>query len=134
MAQLGQSTHVKKNIKDLFSELNIYQGFDVGLEMSGNSEAFNEMISLMYNGGSIALLGLLPESTKVNWNEIIFKGLNLKGIYGREMYDTWYKMTQMIRSGLSISKVLTHRFKIDDFEKAFEVIKDGNCGKVVLEW
>ena len=102
--------------------------------MSGNSEAFNEMISLMYNGGSIALLGLLPESTKVNWNEVIFKGLNLKGIYGREMYDTWYKMTQMIRSGLSISKVLTHRFKIDDFEKAFEVIKDGNCGKVVLEW
>ena len=124
----------KKNIKDLFSELNISQGFDVGLEMSGNSEAFNEMISLMYNGGSIALLGLLPESTKVNWNEIIFKGLNLKGIYGREMYDTWYKMTQMIRSGLSISKVLTHRFKIDDFEKAFEVIKDGNCGKVILEW
>ena len=124
----------KKNIKDIFNELNISRGFDVGLEMSGNSEAFNEMISLMYNGGSIALLGLLPESTKVNWNEIIFKGLNLKGIYGREMYDTWYKMTQMIRSGLSISKVLTHRFKIDDFEKAFEVIKDGNCGKVVLEW
>ena len=102
--------------------------------MSGNPEAFNQMISLMYNGGNIALLGLLPNSTKVDWNKVIFKGLNIKGIYGREMYDTWYKMTQMIRSGLSVSKVLTHHFKIDDFQKAFKVIESGNCGKVVLKW
>ena len=124
----------KEDIGTVFEELGISHGFDVGLEMSGNPEAFNQMISLMYNGGNIALLGLLPNSTKVDWNKVIFKGLNIKGIYGREMYDTWYKMTQMIRSGLSVSKVLTHHFKIDDFQKAFKVIESGNCGKVVLEW
>ena len=134
---LGASRTVnprKEDIGSVFEELGISHGFDVGLEMSGNPEAFNQMISLMYNGGNIALLGLLPNSTKVDWNKVIFKGLNIKGIYGREMYDTWYKMTQMIRSGLSISKVLTHHFKIDDFQKAFKVIESGNCGKVVLEW
>ena len=124
----------KEDIGSVFEELGISHGFDVGLEMSGNPDAFNQMISLMYNGGNIALLGLLPNSTKVDWNKVIFKGLNIKGIYGREMYDTWYKMTQMIRSGLSVSKVLTHHFKIDDFQKAFKVIESGNCGKVVLEW
>ena len=124
----------KEDIGSVFEELGISHGFDVGLEMSGNPDAFNKMISLMYNGGNIALLGLLPNSTKVDWNKVIFKGLNIKGIYGREMYDTWYKMTQMIRSGLSVSKVLTHHFKIDDFQKAFKVIESGNCGKVVLEW
>ncbi len=124
----------KEDIGSVFEELGISHGFDVGLEMSGNPDAFNQMISLMYNGGNIALLGLLPNSTKVDWNKVIFKGLNIKGIYGREMYDTWYKMTQMIRSGLSVSKVLTHHYKIDDFQEAFKVIKSGNCGKVVLEW
>ena len=134
---LGASRTVnprKEDIGTVFEELGISHGFDVGLEMSGNPEAFNQMISLMYNGGNIALLGLLPNSTKVDWNKVIFKGLNIKGIYGREIYDTWYKMTQMIRSGLSVSKVLTHHFKIDDFQKAFKVIESGNCGKVVLEW
>ena len=124
----------KEDIGSVFEELGISHGFDVGLEMSGNPDAFNQMISLMYNGGNIALLGLLPNSTKVDWNKVIFKGLNIKGIYGREMYDTWYKMTQMIRSGLSVSKVLTHHYKIDDFQEAFKVIESGNCGKVVLEW
>ena len=124
----------KESMKSVYNELGINHGFDVGLEMSGNSEAFNQMINNMYNGGNIALLGLLPNSTKINWDDVIFKGLNIKGIYGREMYDTWYKMTQMIRSGLSISSVLTHRYKIDDFDKAFEILKSGNCGKVVLEW
>jgi len=124
----------KESLKSVYNELGINHGFDVGLEMSGNSEAFNQMINNMYNGGNIALLGLLPNSTKINWDDVIFKGLNIKGIYGREMYDTWYKMTQMIRSGLSISSVLTHRYKIDDFDKAFEILKSGNCGKVVLEW
>ena len=134
---LGASRTVnprKEDIGTVFEELGISHGFDVGLEMSGNPEAFNQMISLMYNGGNIALLGLLPNSTKVDWNKVIFKGLNIKGIYGREMYDTWYKMTQMIRSGLSLSKVLTHHYKIDDFQEAFKVIESGNCGKVVLEW
>ncbi len=124
----------KEQIKDTFEDLNINHGFDIGLEMSGNPEAFNQMIDHMYNGGNIALLGLLPKSTKINWDDVIFKGLNIKGIYGREMYDTWYKMTQMVRGGLSISEVLTHRFNIDDFQDAFEVLKSGNCGKVVLEW
>ena len=124
----------KESLKSVYNELGINHGFDVGLEMSGNSEAFNQMINNMYNGGNIALLGLLPNSTKINWDDVIFRGLNIKGIYGREMYDTWYKMTQMIRSGLSISSVLTHRYKIDDFDKAFEILKSGNCGKVVLEW
>ena len=135
--ELGASRTVnprKEDIGTVFEDLGISHGFDVGLEMSGNPEAFNQMISLMYNGGNIALLGLLPNSTKVDWNKVIFKGLNIKGIYGREMYDTWYKMTQMIRSGLSVSKVLTHHFKIDDFQEAFKVIESGNCGKVVLEW
>ena len=124
----------KEKIKDVFEDLNINHGFDIGLEMSGSPQAFNEMINHMYNGGNIALLGLLPKSTKINWDDVIFKGLNIKGIYGREMYDTWYKMTQMVRGGLSISEVLTHRFNIDDFQDAFEVLKSGNCGKVVLEW
>ena len=124
----------KEKIKDVFEDLNINHGFDIGLEMSGNPEAFNQIIDHMYNGGNIALLGLLPKSTKINWDDVIFKGLNIKGIYGREMYDTWYKMTQMVRGGLSISEVLTHRFNIDDFQDAFEVLKSGNCGKVVLEW
>ena len=124
----------KENLDSAFEELSINHGFDIGLEMSGNANAFNQMIDSMYNGGNIALLGLLPNSTKINWNNVIFKGLNIKGIYGREMFDTWYKMTQMMRSGLSISEVLTHRYKIDDFDKAFEILKSGNCGKVVLEW
>ena len=124
----------KDSLENVFKELSINNGFDIGLEMSGNPNAFNQMIESMYNGGNIALLGILPNSTKINWDDVIFKGLNIKGIYGREMYDTWYKMTQMLRSGLSISDVLTHRYNIDDFDKAFGILKSGNCGKVVLEW
>ena len=124
----------KENIKDYYSELNIVNGFDVGLEVSGNPSAFKDMLSHMYHGGNVALLGLLPESTQINWDEIIFKGLNIKGIYGREMYETWYKMTQMLRSGLDISNVLTHRLPVDDFQQAFEIMQKGQCGKIVLDW
>ena len=124
----------KGNIKDYYSELNIVNGFDVGLEVSGNPSAFKDMLSHMYHGGNVALLGLLPESTQINWDEIIFKGLNIKGIYGREMYETWYKMTQMLRSGLDISNVLTHRLPVDDFQQAFEIMEKGQCGKIVLDW
>ena len=124
----------KENIKDYYSELNIVNGFDVGLEVSGNPSAFKDMLSHMYHGGNVALLGLLPESTQINWDEIIFKGLNIKGIYGREMYETWYKMTQMLRSGLDISNVLTHRLPVDDFQQAFELMEKGQCGKIVLDW
>ena len=110
------------------------RGFDVGLEMSGAPTAFREMIDNMYNGSKIALLGILPNSTTVDWNEIIFKALTLKGIYGREMWETWYKMQQMLLSGLDLSPVITHRYSIDDFQKGFDVMESGQCGKVILNW
>jgi threonine 3-dehydrogenase len=109
-------------------------GFDVGLEMSGSPMAFNDMINSMYNGSSIALLGILPAETSVPWDKIIFKALFIKGIYGREMFETWYKMEQMIRSGIDLSPVITHRFHIDEFQKGFDVMESGNCGKVILSW
>tara|TARA_B100000029_G_scaffold106874_1_gene97613 strand:- start:3540 stop:4562 length:1023 start_codon:yes stop_codon:yes gene_type:complete len=124
----------KEKVSSVFEELNMSNGFDVGLEMSGNPAAFKSMLKNMYHGGKIALLGLLPESTQINWDQIIFKGLQVKGIYGREMYETWYKMTQMLRSGLDISDVLTHKMSVDDFQDGFEIMESGNCGKVVLEW
>ena len=117
----------KNSIEEFYSQLNITNGFDVGLEMSGNPDAFNSMLDHMYHGGKIALLGLLPKSTNINWDNIIFKGLKVKGIYGREMYETWYKMTQMLKSGLDISKVLTHKINIDDHEEAFNIIGSGDC-------
>ena len=123
-----------ERIGNVYSELNMTSGFDVGLEMSGSPDAFRDMLENMYHGGRIALLGLLPKSTQINWDDIIFKGLHVKGIYGREMFETWYKMTQMLRSGLDISGVLTHRFPIDDYKNGFEIMESGNCGKVVLEW
>jgi len=122
------------SIHKYYSELDMTSGFDVGLEMSGNPEAFSTMLEQMYHGGKIALLGLLPDSTRINWDNIIFKGLKVKGIYGREMYETWYKMTQMLRSGLDVSNVLTHKFSIDQFEEAFNIMETGDCGKIVLEW
>ncbi|MFQ6612358.1 MAG: L-threonine 3-dehydrogenase [Fidelibacterota bacterium] len=124
----------REKIADVFTELNMSNGFDRGLEMSGNPQAFNDMIGTMYHGGHIALLGLLPKGTRIDWNQVIFKGLHIKGIYGREMFETWYKMSQMIRSGLDVSPVITHRFAIDDFQQAFEVMESGQCGKVILEW
>ena len=88
----------------------------------------------MYHGGRIALLGILPVSTQINWDQVIFKGLFLKGIYGREMYETWYKMQTMLQSGLDVSPVLTHQFGFEDFQKGFDIMNEGNCGKVVLNW
>ena len=124
----------RERIEDTFKELNITHGFDIGLEMSGSPEAFRDMLRTMYHGGRIALLGLLPEQTQIDWNQVIFKGLHIKGIYGREMFETWYKMTQMLRSGLDISKVVTHRFPLKEYKTAFEVMESGQCGKVILEW
>lgn len=124
----------KEKLSDVMKELNITSGFDVGLEMSGAPIAFNDMINHMYNGGKIALLGILPSDTKVLWDKIIFKGLFLKGIYGREMYETWYKMEKMLLSGLDISPIITHKFHIDDFQKGFDVMEQGDCGKVILSW
>jgi threonine 3-dehydrogenase len=110
------------------------EGFDIGLEMSGHPVAFNDMLKHMYHGGKVALLGLLPNDTPANWDQVIFKGLELHGIYGRRMYETWYKMTQMVLTGFPLHKVLTHHIPIDDFEEGFGLMASGQCGKVVCDW
>jgi threonine 3-dehydrogenase len=124
---------LKTSIADTMKEFGMV-GFDVGLEMSGSPQAFNDMIANMYNGSKIALLGILPNSTQINWNSIVFKAIHLKGIYGREMYETWYAMEQMVMSGLDITPVITHRFSIDQFQQGFEIMESGLCGKVILNW
>lgn len=123
----------KEKISHVVKELGMV-GFDVGLEMSGVPSAFNEMIENMYNGGRIALLGILPSATMVEWDKIIFKALHIKGIYGREMFETWYKMEMMLLSGLDITPVITHRFPIERFQEGFDVMAEGRCGKVILDW
>lgn len=110
------------------------RGFDIGLEMSGSPKAFESMIDNMYNGSKISLLGILPNTTTVKWDKIIFKALTLKGIYGREMWETWYQMEQMLITGIDLSPMITHRFHIDDFQKGFDVMESGECGKVILSW
>ena len=110
------------------------EGFDVGLEMSGNARAFNDLIDSMRTAGQIALLGIPETGTTIDWNKVIFKSLTIQGIYGRKMYDTWYQMTSMIQSGLNIAPVITHRFHYTDFEKGFTAMKEGSCGKVLLDW
>ena len=123
----------RDSIASLVESLGI-DGFDIGLEMSGNSVAFNDLLHHMYHGGKVALLGLLPEGTGCDWSQIIFKGLELNGIYGRRMYETWYKMTQMVLSGFPLHRALTHHIPIDEFESGFQLMKAGQCGKVVCDW
>jgi threonine 3-dehydrogenase len=110
------------------------EGFDIGLEMSGHPVAFNDLLHNMYHGGKVALLGLLPKQTGVDWDQVIFKGLQLHGIYGRIMYETWYKMTQMVLTGFPLHKAMTHHIPIDDFERGFQLMATGQCGKVVCDW
>jgi threonine 3-dehydrogenase len=124
----------RENLDEAMHAQNIHEGFDIGLEMSGNAEAFNDMLHHMYNGGRVALLGILPAKTIIDWDQVIFKGLHIKGIYGREMFETWYKMTQMVVGGLDLSPMLTHRIAIDDYMVGFEAMKSGDCGKVVCSW
>ncbi|MEN1759618.1 L-threonine 3-dehydrogenase [Anoxynatronum sibiricum] len=124
----------KTSIEETFRELGMKEGFDVGLEMSGNASAFRSMISNMCHGGKIAVLGIQQPETVIDWNTIVFNGLTIKGIYGREMYETWYKMTAMLQSGLDISKVITHRYHYTEFEEAFRVMASGKSGKVILNW
>ncbi len=124
----------KENLHDVMAELQMKEGFDVGLEMSGVEAGFNDMVNTMKNGGKIALLGLQKADAKIDWNKVIFNGLTIKGIYGREMWETWYKMDTMLQSGLKIDEIITHRFDIRDFEKGFDVMFGGNSGKVVLDW
>ena len=120
-------------LKDVMADLHM-EGFDVGLEMSGNPRAFGDMLDCMYNGGKIAMLGIMPNGAGIDWDKVIFKGLTLHGIYGRRMYETWYKMTQLVLGGFPLGKVLTHQLPIDDFQKGFELMEGGKSGKVVLSW
>lgn len=124
----------KTSLDEAMRQLGMKEGFDVGLEMSGNSNAFQDMLKHMNHAGKVALLGFLPKETQINWNDIIMKGLKLKGIYGREMFDTWYKMITMLQAGLNISSVITHEYPIEDFAKAFETMATGKSGKIIMSW
>ncbi len=135
--QMGATVAV--NVKDtslesVMADLGMKEGFDVGLEMSGSPVAIQDMMRTMNHGGRIALLGIPPKPSEVDWNQIIFKGLILKGIYGREMFENWYKMASMLQSGLNMTPLLTHHFPVDDFQTAFDLMRSGNSGKVVLDW
>lgn len=123
-----------ESLDDKMAELGIKEGFDVGLEMSGNGSAFNSMINHMYNGGKIAVLGIQGKDTIVPWNKIVWNMLEIKGIYGREMFETWYKMMAMLNSGLNIEKIITHKFDFRDFQQGFDIMNSGKSGKVVLDW
>lgn len=120
--------------RGVMPELGMTEGFDVGLEMSGHEEAFNQMLAAMNHGGKIAVLGIPPGEVTLDLNAVIFKGLTLRGIYGRRIFETWYKVAAMLQSGLDVGSVVTHRFPVDDFRQAFEVVAGGECGKVVIEW
>jgi len=135
--KMGASTALNvtvDSLDDTMKELGMTEGFDVGMEMSGNPQAFRDMLRTMHHGGRVAILGIPPEETAVDWNQIIFKGLILKGIYGREMFETWYKMSSMLQSGLNIEPIITHHFDVDDFQPAFDLMESGQSGKVILNW
>jgi len=135
--QMGASMALnvtQESIDDAMQELGMVEGFDVGMEMSGNPQAFQDMLRTMHHGGKIALLGILPAGTGIDWDAVIFKGLVVKGIYGREMFETWYKMSSMLQSGLNIDPIITHHFAVDDFQPAFDLMESGQSGKVILHW
>lgn len=123
-----------ESLSDVMESLNMREGFDVGLEMSGNPMALNDLIKAMNHGGHVALLGIPPQETPIDWNHVIFKGLVIKGIYGREMFETWYKMIAMLQSGLNISPVITHHFPVSEYQAAFQIMASGQSGKVILDW
>ncbi|MEP4195005.1 MAG: L-threonine 3-dehydrogenase [Aliishimia sp.] len=124
----------KEDLNDVIHKLGLSEGFDVGLEMSGNQVALDQMIEALVMGGKIAMLGIPPGQSPVNWNRIVFKAITIKGVYGREMFETWYKMIAMLQNGLDVSRVITHRFDLADFEQGFAQMKSGRSGKVVLDW
>jgi len=124
----------REKLDDVMAELGMQEGFDVGLEMSGNPGAFRDLLRTMHHGGRVALLGIPPADTAIDWNQVIFKGLVIKGVYGREMFETWYKMSSMLQSGLDISPVITHHFGIGDYLAGFETMGSGRSGKVILDW
>lgn len=135
--QMGATRAVNvanESLKDVMTELGMTEGFDVGLEMSGVPSAFQSMLETMNHGGKIALLGIMPNGAGIDWDQVIFKGLDIKGIYGRRMFETWYKMGAMLQAGLDLTPMLTHHFKIDDYQKGFDIMRSGQSGKVILEW
>jgi threonine 3-dehydrogenase len=124
----------EEDLKDVIARLKMREGFDVGLEMSGNQMALDQMVEAMVMGGRIALLGIPPGKSPVDWSRIVFKAITIKGVYGREIFETWYKMLAMLQNGLNIRNVITHRFKVDDYVSGFDVMRSGSSGKVVLDW
>jgi threonine 3-dehydrogenase len=135
--QMGASRTLnvsRDSIDDAMQSLGMTEGFDVGMEMSGQPSALRELLRVMHHGGNVALLGIPPEDTAIDWNQVIFKGLVVKGIYGREMFETWYKMASMLQSGLDVGPIITHHFALADYSEAFETMSSGRSGKVVLDW
>ncbi len=136
-ARMGATLTINVNertLGDAMAELGMKEGFDVGLEMSGSPAALNDMLGSMCHGGKIAMLGIMPGPAAIDWNTVVFNGLTLKGIYGREMFETWYKMTAMVQSGLDIAPVISHRMPYSEYETAFELMRSGKAGKIVLDW
>lgn len=124
----------EKISKSMMEKIGIFEGFDVGLEMSGSPQAFADMLDLMINGGHIAMLAIMPSGSGIDWDMVVFKGLTIKGIYGREIFETWYKGSMMVQSGLPLEKIITHRFSYEDYQEGFETMSSGNSGKVILNW
>jgi threonine 3-dehydrogenase len=136
-AKMGASRTLnvsRDSLDQVMQDLGMQEGFDVGLEMSGNPQALRELLRTMHHGGSVAMLGIPPGDTAIDWDQVIFKGLTLKGIYGREMFETWYKMSSMLQSGLNIAPVITHHFPLRDYLQGFETMASGRSGKIILDW
>jgi len=138
MARKMGATHsvhaTRESLREVMDQLGMTEGFDVGLEMSGAPAAFQEMLKVMNHGGRVAVLGIFPEPVTTDWSQVIFKGLQLKGIYGREMFETWYKMTTMVQGGLNVAPVITHHLRAEQFEEAFAIMEQGQSGKIILDW
>ena len=139
--QLAQTLGIKhtvnvaeQTLKAKMAELGMTEGFDVGLEMSGAAPAFRSMLDVMNHGGKIAMLGIPGNDMAIDWSKVIFKGLVIKGIYGREMFETWYKMASLIQSGLDLTPIITHQYAVDQFQQGFDVMRSGQSGKVILNW
>ena len=135
--KMGASVALNVNegsIETVMKDLGMKEGFDVGMEMSGNPTALRDMLRTMHHGGKIAILGIPPGETAIDWSEVIFKGLEIRGIYGREMFETWYKMSSMLQSDLNIDEIITHRFPIDEYQEAFDLMTSGQSGKIILDW
>ncbi len=138
MARKMGATHsvhaTQENLTQVMAQLGMTEGFDVGLEMSGAPAAFQQMLRVMNHGGRVAVLGIFPEPVTTDWSQVIFKGLQLKGIYGREMFETWYKMTTLVQGGLNVAPVITHHLRAEQFEEAFAIMEQGQAGKIILDW